>query len=79
MNYADDVTLTLSDVTSVNFAIDTVDQFQLASGLKLNKQKAQGLRTNNDFPSTLLPNIKWHHTNFNLLGLKIGKNKLNPF
>ncbi|CAK8684698.1 unnamed protein product [Clavelina lepadiformis] len=77
VNYADDVTLTLRDAHSVNLAIDTVDRFQMASGLKLNKQKTQGLRTKNSFPEILLPDIKWHHENFNLLGTKIGKINLN--
>ena len=41
--YADDVTLTLKDDTSVVHAFDTISEYERASGSKLNKNKTEGL------------------------------------
>ncbi|CAK8689745.1 unnamed protein product [Clavelina lepadiformis] len=79
VSYADDVTLTLKDAPAVDKALNVVATFQLASGLKLNKQKSQGLIVNSDAPAFLLPDIKWNRKTINLLGITIGNIDLNRF
>ncbi|CAK8680067.1 unnamed protein product [Clavelina lepadiformis] len=77
VSYADDVTLTLKNIASVEKALDLVEKFKPASGLKLNIKKTQGLIINGDPPTLLLPDIKWNKTTLNLLGTTIGIINLN--
>ena len=53
VSYADDVTLTLRNIASVDKPLALVDNFKPTSGLKLNIKKTQGL----------LPDIKWSKQN----------------
>jgi len=41
--YADDSTLTLTEMSSIGEAIDTINRFCAVSGMKLNKQKTEGI------------------------------------
>ena len=41
--YADDITVFLKDKRDVNLVIDTIDEFTVISGLKLNKHKSEAM------------------------------------
>ena len=41
--YADDITVFLKDNNDVKLFIDTIDEFTLISGLKLNKHKSEAM------------------------------------
>ena len=71
-SYADDVTLTLEGMPSVNEAFSLLSAFQKASGLKLNLSKTQGLYCNRSMPPSISTNIAWTNQCIRALGATIG-------
>ena len=76
--YADDITLTLNDEISVSNALDTVRNFSSVSGMKLNRNKCEGLwlgsLSNNP---KIFQNIKFNDGPIKCLGLYIDRNMEN--
>ena len=75
-SYADDLTLTLLGSRSVALALETIQHFSEATGLKLNIQKTQDMAVSSSSMSVDLPSINWNNETIKVLGLKIGK--INP-
>ena len=72
-SYADDLTLTLRGKRSVGKAFELIENFAKASGLKLNKQKTNGLKIkNSNNRNTGLPSINWANKTIKVLGTQIG-------
>ena len=69
--YADDLTLLLSDRTSITHVFSTCASFENATGSKINEDKTQGLYLGN--PTLTDPNfrhIKWkNHEGIEILGI----------
>ena len=71
--YADDCTLTLTHATSVNEAFNEIQLFERACGLRLNKNKSQGLHCRPSIKATAeLPDIPWTNQSISILGAVIG-------
>ena len=72
-SYADDLTLTLRGKRSVGKAFELIENFAKASGLKLNKQKTNGLKIKNcSNRNAGLPSINWANKTIKVLGTQIG-------
>ena len=71
--YADDITLTLANASSVKAAFQQVAKYEQACGLKINLKKTKDLHCR---PSTVsmndLPSIPWTNLSLPLLGTVIG-------
>lgn len=74
--YADDSTLTLTDIPSLGEAVQTVDKFCNISGMKLNKQKSEGiwLGSLKDFPE-IFEGIKFTRKAIRILDVYLGHDK----
>jgi hypothetical protein len=71
--YADDVTLTLTDDTSVVHAFDTIQAYERATGSKLNPTKTEGLYLGRQAGRTTGPvPITWNTAAITILGGKYG-------
>ena len=71
--YADDMTLTLQNLSSVETAFKQVRHFEHACGLRINMQKTNGLLCSSDITRLVnLPAIPWNHKSLTLLGSVIG-------
>ena len=70
---ADDLKLTLRGKRSVGKAFELIENFAKASGLKLNKQKTNGLKIENcNNQNAGLPLINWANKAIKVLGTQIG-------
>ena len=75
--YADDATLTLQDDTSVIHAFDTIEEYERASGSKLNKTKTEGLYISRQAGCTTGPvPITWKTDTLTILGGQFGNNEV---
>ena len=74
--YADDTTLLLSDLNSLDAAIDTVNQFSNVAGPKLNLEKSEGVLLG-PLKNTMdkYKNIKFTNDAIRVLGIYIGHDK----
>jgi len=71
--YADDCTLTLTHAASVKEAFHEIHIFEQTSGLRLNKNKSQGLHCRPCNEATKdLPDIPWTNQYISILGVVIG-------
>ena len=74
---ADDTTLFLSDIKSLERALMVLGQFAILSGLLLNKNKTQVLYVGSNIEQAELPSlgIKWIKNSFKTLGITFYKDK----
>lgn len=77
--YADDVTLVLKDLSSAKEAINVIERFEKDSGLKMNRDKCEGMwlgkdrdMSSHDFHDF---QFKWPKTPIKVLGVYISYNK----
>ena len=74
--YADDATMTLKDDTSVIHAFETINDYERASGSKLNRTKTEGLYMGKQAGRTTGPvPITWKTDTLMILGGKFGNNE----
>ena len=71
--YADDTSIAVTDIVSINELFKTLDKYQKATNAKVNKDKTEGLwvgswRERQDTPL----NLKWTSETINFLGIIIG-------
>ena len=70
LQYADDTTGCLSDLNSARRFLYVVNQFGSFSGLKLNREKTEGMWLGKDRMNTSTPlGISWSNTPFRMLGI----------
>lgn len=77
IQYADDMTVCVRDQESINYVLNTIDQFSMCSGLKLNVSKTKGiwLGTLKDLGLRTYCNITWTGKPVKCLGIYIGHNQ----
>jgi len=75
---ADDTTIIVNDMESVNNVVTEIERFSSVSGIILNKEKTQGMWLGKKKPGTLNLDIKWTNEPVKCLGIYFGRNiKLN--
>ena len=72
LSYADDITITVANTSSVSHVFTTLKNLEQASGLKLNYSKTHGLHTSRSVDFNFLPQIQWSNKHIQLLGSTIG-------
>ena len=73
--YADDITVTTTNSTSIVRVFETLQQLELASGLKVNYSKTCCLHTAKYTDANLLPQIRWEKNSLHILGSCIGSHE----
>ena len=74
--YADEATMTLKDDTSVIHTFDTINEYERASGSKLNRTKTEGLYIGRQAGRTSGPvPITWRTDSLTILGGQFGNNE----
>jgi len=73
--YADDTILYLQNPHNANITLNSLSTFSTLSGLKLNKDKTEGLKFGSSRSTLTSDNIKWVE-NVKCLGIMIGHNHL---
>ncbi len=71
--YVDDTTVFLHDASEIDKCIQIIDDFGLASGAKLNKDKTVGIVMNRNVIKRYNGNIKLTDDNVKALGVPVGK------
>ena len=74
LSYADDITVTISNVTSVMRVFDILQCLEATSGLKINQSKTCGLHTAKNINTISLPQIQWEKESLHL-GSSIGSHE----
>ena len=72
---ADDTTIFVNDMESVNYVIKTIEKFSLLSGIYINKYKTEGMWLGKNKPPNLNKEITWTEGPVKCLGLYFGKDK----
>ena len=76
--YVDDLTIFVQDITSANQVFDILNMYHKAAGLKVNKEKTEGLWLGRDRFSLSKPlHIKWPTEPLKILGIYLSYNKLD--
>ncbi|XP_023226918.1 uncharacterized protein LOC111627551 [Centruroides sculpturatus] len=75
LSYADDITLILSTLESIDHITEILQEFSEASGTKINQNKSKGLWIGawNNLHSNY-GNFSWAKENLKILGVQVGKN-----
>ena len=72
---ADDTTIFVRNMTSVNNVMQEIERFSAVSGIRLNKQKTEGMWLGKNKPRNLNPDLKWTDNPVKCLGIYFGRDK----